>query len=100
MIMCLDMCVEVNKTDMLWLLNFQVPLAEEIYEQAINSLAQLEKEKSKLLTELYKLQIFAQQLKNGLSKAQEKHDRLVTVSMTFLTLKIITNENTLLMWIN
>ncbi|XP_047670487.1 hyaluronan mediated motility receptor-like isoform X4 [Tachysurus fulvidraco] len=56
----------------------EVPWAEEIYEQAINSLAQLEKEKSKLLTELNKLQIFEQELKNGLSKAQEKHDRLAT----------------------
>ncbi|XP_027008172.2 centrosomal protein of 112 kDa-like isoform X2 [Tachysurus fulvidraco] len=67
----------------------EVPWAEEIYEQAINSLAQLEKEKSKLLTELNKLQIFEQELKNGLSKAQEKHDRLATHKQKGLELIIL-----------
>lgn len=79
---CLNMCVEVNKADKLWLMIFQVSLteAEEKYELAIESCVQLEKEKSELMSDVNALQGSVQELEKELSEMRMRHDELATVS--------------------
>lgn len=76
------MWVGVNKAKKLWLMNFQVSLAEAVekYKQAMECNAQLENKNSDLMYQVNTLQGSVQQLKVELSQTYRKCDMITVVS--------------------
>lgn len=85
---CFNVCGELNKANKLWLLNFQKTLAKAVAkcEQAMESNAQLESEKSDWKYHVHKMEGAVQKLEKLLDEVEISCDVIKQVSEKILAL--------------